>query len=325
MAEPLNATFFAFRKREQSGVLLRLTVAFLIAAIALCAVFAVFFWASIGPFVEWYSTVISAAAANDTASVEAAGLPEGFFGFVGGMLLWMFPFYILCAAYEAGALRWMIHGEVKGFMGLSLGGATWRVWGCYWIWLLLNIAFSIVMSVLMGVIVGVATVGADGDSISALSALPIFYVFQYAVMIYFAVRLAPAAATSIARRKWAFFDAWTVTKGRFLSLLLSFFLLYVLYFIATIALAAAFFSIVLGAAAPDFASAVEDPARFNQVFADAVRAYLQSLSNPQNWIVIGALQLVGTVVGVVFYVAMYGVNARAAQVALEEGKITPAA
>ena len=34
MAEPLNATFFAFRKRERGGVLLRATLAYVVIAFA---------------------------------------------------------------------------------------------------------------------------------------------------------------------------------------------------------------------------------------------------------------------------------------------------
>ncbi len=323
--QPLKATFFAFQQREQSGVLLRLTIAFVIVVVVLCGVFAALFWTSLGPLVQWYGEVIQASARNDTAAVEAAGLPAGFFGVIGGVFLWMLPLYLLCAAFEAGCLRWMIHGETEGFMGLSLGAPTWRVWASYWIWLLLNIAFSIVMTVVMGVAVGIMAVNSGGDPTATMAVMPAIYIFQYAVMIYFGVRLAPAAATSIARRKFAFFDAWTVTKGRFLPLLGSFFLLYFLYFLATIAFVAAFFVMILGPAAPDLTAAANDPTQLNQVFISAIQQYFQSLANPQNWIVIGALQLAGVIVGVLFYIATYGVNARAAQAALQEGKITPAA
>ncbi len=324
MAEPLKATFFAFRKREQSGVLLRLTIAFLIVAIALCAVFAALFWTSLGPVVQWYGQVLTAASTNDTAAIEGAGIPAGFFSLIGGVLLWLFPFYILCAAFEAGALRWMIHGETDGFMGLSLGAPTWRVWSTYWIWFLLNIAFSIVMSILMAVVIGVLAVSSGGDSIATLTAMPVVYVVQYAVMIYFGVRFAPAAATSVARRRFAFFEAWTVTKGRFLPLFGSFFVLYLLYMIASLAFLAVFFAVVLGSAAPDLAAAAGDPTRLSQVSIEVFQSYIQAMTNPQNWVVIGALQTLGAVVGVVFYVATYGVNARAAQAAMEEGKIAPA-
>ncbi|MEZ5960822.1 MAG: hypothetical protein R3C30_10425 [Hyphomonadaceae bacterium] len=324
MAEPLNATFFALKKREQSGVLFRLAIAFLIAAIVLVGAFVALFWTSLAPVITWYGQVIEAASTNDTSAIEAAGIPPGFFGFIGGTLLWMFPFYILCAAFEAGALRWMIHGETVGFMGLSLGAPTWRVWSVYWIWFLLNIAFSIMMAVLMSVVVGMLAVGSGGDPAAAMTAIPFVYVVQYGLMIYFGVRFAPAAATSVARRRFAFFDAWTVTKGRFLALFGSFFLLYLIYGLVTIGLGIAYFVGVLGPSAPDLAAAANDPARFNQVVLEVVQSYITSLTNPQSWVIIGALQLVGTIFAVVFYVVMFGVNARAAQAALEEGKIKPA-
>ena len=56
MANPLNATFFAFRKREKSGVLLRISVAFVIAMIVLVGAFIGLFWASIGPVIAMVRT-----------------------------------------------------------------------------------------------------------------------------------------------------------------------------------------------------------------------------------------------------------------------------
>lgn len=323
--QALKATFFAFQKREQSGVLLRLTLAFIIVAVVLCAGFAALFWNSLGPLVQWYAEVLQASARQDTAAIEAMGLPEGFFAVIPGILLWLFPFYLLCAAFEAGCLRWLIHGENVGFMGLSLGAPTWRVWSSYWMWLLLNMAFSIAMSMVMGVAVFAIMMGGGGDPAAVATLMPVFYIFQYALMIYFGIRFAPATATSIARRKFAFFDAWTVTKARFLPLLGSFAFLYLLYVVASLVMAAGFFAIVMGPSAQDLSAAANDPNQVMQIFMSAMQTYFQSLSNPQNWIVLGVLQLVGIVVGVLFYLAMYGVNARAALAALEEGKIAPAA
>lgn len=325
MAEKLDATFFAFRKREQSGVLLRATIAFGIAAIVLIAIFAALFWSSFAPVLTWYGQAIAASASGDTASMEAAGFPPQFFSLMGGFLLWAFPFYILCAAYEAACLRWMIHGEVTGFMGLSLGAPTWRVWSVYWMWFLLNMAFSIVMGIAMTVIVGIFAVSSGGDSTATGAAVIPAYIIQYGLMIYFGVRLAPAAAATIARRRFSFFHAWAVTRGRFLALLGSFALLYLFYIIASLIIGAVWFVIVLGPNAPDLASALGDPQRFSAVMVETMQAYLQSLTEPKNWIVIGVLQAISLVMMVVFYIAMYGVNARAAQAALEEGKITPAA
>src|SRR6185312_11722146 len=57
---------------------------------------------------------------------------------------------------------------------------------------------------------------------------------QYLPLIFLGVRFGPAAATSIARQRFSFFDAWTVTRGRFWELLGSF---AVLWLIAGVALA----------------------------------------------------------------------------------------
>ncbi|MBL8543015.1 MAG: hypothetical protein JNJ63_04355 [Hyphomonadaceae bacterium] len=322
MAEPLNATFFAFRKREKAGVLLRLSVAFALMAVALCVGFAVLFWSGLSELIGWYGQVIQASASNDTEALAQIGMPTGMFAVLPGMLLWMLLFYILCAAYEAGALRWMIHGESVGLMGLSLGAPTWRVYATYWIWFLLYMALSIVMSILLMTLMGVLAVS-SGDPTSTLIALPVYYILQYGLMIYFGVRFAPAAAASIARRKFAFFDAWTVTKGRFWALLGSFLLLWLMYFAASIVLGIAWFATMLSGASIDW-TAMSDPARANEAVSGMLQNYLQSLMQPQSWAIAGALWFVGLIVAVLFYLGSYGINARAAQAGLEEGKIQAA-
>lgn len=322
--QPLNATFFAFRRRERGGVLIGATIAFVIAAIILIAGFAAVFWSSLAPVINWYAQIIGAAASNDPEAMANIGFPVGFFTLILAVMIWSVFFYILCAAYEAACLKWMIHGETGGVMGLSLGVDTWRVWGVYWMWLLLHMAFSFVMSFVMLAMMGVLAVGSGGDPTATMTALPAFYVLQYGLMIYFGVRLAPAAATTIARRRFSFFEAWTVTRGRFWALFGSFLLLWLIYAIVGSVLAVGWFAYALGAAAPDLSVIAADPQRANEVIAEIVQAYLRSLTQPQSWIVIGLLQILGMIVAAVFYVAMFGVNARAAQAALEEGKIKPA-
>ncbi|HVK81301.1 MAG TPA: hypothetical protein VM915_11885 [Verrucomicrobiae bacterium] len=319
MAEPLNATFFAFRKREPGGVLVRTSIAFALVAAILIAAFIALLWGSIGPVLTWYTQIISAAATNDTTAIQNAGFPSEIFRFVGVMFLWLFPFYILCAAYEAACLRWMIHGESEGFMGLSLSASTWRVWCCYWMWFLLNIALSIVTSIASGVVTGVMVMS-SGDPAALLAATLGVNLLQYVVMAYFAVRFAPGAATTIARRRFSFFDAWTVTKGRFFALLGAFVLLWLIYAAFSLALTAAWLSFALGNVTVDWSS-FSDPARAEAAFLELFQAYMQTLLQPQSWAIVGALWVLGTIAGIVFYVASYGVNARAAIAALDEGKI----
>jgi hypothetical protein len=323
MAEPLKATFFAFQKRGRSGVLTTTTIAFAVLAGALIAAFAAMFWQSIAPLFSWYGQVIRASVDNDPAAIQAAGFPAAFFSFFGVMLLWMFPFYILCAAYEAACLRWMIHGERAGLLGFSLGAPTWRVWGVYWLWLLLNIAFSFVMSLLMMVVMTAMMISTGGDPSTMATVTPVIYVVQYALMAYFGVRFAPAAAATIAARRFAFFEAWTVTKGRFLPLFGSFALLYLLYFAGSLAVGAAGLLYATGGL-PELSGAWNNPQRTAEIMLDAFLAYMDAFTQPSMWPVLAALQAAGVVVILLFYLAMFGVNARAAQAALAEGALKPA-
>ena len=64
-----------------------------------------------------------------------------------------------------------------------------------------------------------------------------FSLLQYLPLIFIGVRFGPAAATSLARRRFSVFEAWAVTRGRFWELLGSFALLWL---IAGIALALMF-------------------------------------------------------------------------------------
>ena len=259
MAESLNATFFAFRKRERGGVLTRASLAFVIAALVLYAAFIAAFWTQLAPIMSWYADLIAAMAGGqyDPAAMQGMTVPAGI-GFVAlGGIVWLFFFCVLFAAYEAACLRWMIHGETGGFMGLSLGAHTWRVYSTYWLWFVLYMAFSIVMGILLAVVMMVfamSSLSGGGDPAAVLVALPVYYVVQYGLMIYFGVRFAPAAATSIARRKFSFFQAWTVTKGRFWALFGAFFLLFVIYWVWMIAYFAIWLVAVAGPVAPDLSA-----------------------------------------------------------------------
>ena len=220
--QPLNATFFAFRKREPGGVLLRASLAFVIVAAVLVVAFVGVNFASLAPALTWYSEVLGAAASSDTTSIENMSLPTGLGMLALTGLVWTFFFAVLYASFEAACLRWMVRGETGGFMGLSLGADTWRVYSGYWLWFLLYMGFSIAMGIVVVTIVGVLTVGVERRSCRADERHDCGLCIQYATLIYFAMRFAPAAATSIARRKFSFFEAWKVTKGRFWALFGSF-------------------------------------------------------------------------------------------------------
>lgn len=318
MVKPLNATFFAFRKRERA-VLLPATIVYAVLSIIIGGAFVGLNWGAFVEYVNWVSSLSAMAgqASDETAVMQAMTPPSSVAALGGVYLLFLLVYYILMAAYEAACLRWMIRGETEGLFGLSLGADTWRVYFTYWIWFFLVIAFYLVCALLVGgVVIGMmgALQGGAPESGAMMFAPLGVGLLVLVLLIYFAVRLAPAAATSIARRRFAFFDAWTVTKGRFWALLGAFALLFLMFFVLIIVL-----ETILGVAMAMTA--------MNQVgHADPKTAEeaFRAFANPQWAAMIGGFVIVMMVAAFVFYIALFGVNARAAQAALEEGKIQSA-
>jgi hypothetical protein len=213
----------------------------------------------------------------------------------------------------------MIHGETAGIFGLSLGADTWRVYFGYWLWLIIGIAAYIAIVVLtfgtIGAVVLSGQANPDALGPGVLIGLLLFCAILFA-WLYVAIRLAPAAAASVARRRFAFFDAWKVTKGRFWAMFGSFALLFLMYFVLCIAGGVAI-GVAVGATALGQMSQT-DP----QSAQEAMRAMMAS---PPLIAGFGLLYGVLIIAAFAFYLAMFGVNARAASLALEEGKIAAGA
>jgi hypothetical protein len=160
-------------------------------------------------------------------------------------------------------------------------------------------------------------IGGTADPSAANSlviVLPLVIILVLLVIVFFAVRFAPAAATSIARRRFAFFQAWTVTKGRFWELLGSYVLLFVMYFVAVMILSVGIvFAIAMSTASTAAAGGSPE------------EAMAAAFASPSTLIPVAAIYLLIIVAAFIWILAMFGVNARAAALALEEGRITPAA
>lgn len=319
MAEPLNATFFAFRKREQGGVLLRASIGFAIGLIVILGVFAALLWQVMGPVFAWYGELM--AAGGDPAAMSNSPPPTGILWIVVAEIPFLFFVFLLLAAYEAACHRWMIRGETGGgLLGLNLGADTWRVYATYWVWFGLFIGMYILCAVVfIGMIASM--LGASGDpGVSGLIGLGVVFAFFLAV-IYILVRLAPAAATSVGRRKFSFFSAWTVTSGRFWALFGAFLLLVLINMVVSIVLSIVAFGVLFAGAFSNLnvADAAGDPNAFSQAYFEGLT---QLFSNPATIAMVAGYYLVAGAIGLLFYVLFYGVNSRAVQAALEEGKIS---
>jgi hypothetical protein len=315
-AQPLNATFFAFRRRERGGVLTGLTIGYLVMALVVSTAFLALNYQGILDYISWYTDLLTTLDPSDPNAIAGVTPPASVMALGPMYLLFMFVTYLLFAAYEAGCLRWMIRGETSGLLGLSLGADTWRVWAGYWLWLALFFAAyigAIIIMVVVSVVAGLAASGAEnsgaGAALAVLLAIAALFAYLFA-WTYFAVRLAPAAAASVGRQTFSFFEAWKVTRGRFWALFGAYLLLMVLfmivYFVAYIAAA-----VVVGfSIAGQMQTLESDPS-----------ALFAALANPATIAALGVFLVIMFAASMMLYVGMFGVNARAVLAAAEDGKI----
>lgn len=277
MPAPLRATFFAFRKREPR-VLLRATLTHVALGLALIAILVAAFWIY----------------ANRGPRDAVTATQEGWVMFV-ATVVWAVICSLITASFEAACLRQILRGEKAGFAGLSLGADTWRVWAGHWIWLLFAIA-----SFVGAIVVTSLTTAAVGFSTPATAAWTGFLAIGLWIVVLspFALRMSAGNAASIAKRRFAYFDAWAVTSGRFRTLSGSFLTIWAI-------VTALYAGVIYGVA---FLAAF--------VVADSLD---DGLIN--NFVMSTAFLLALCVSTLSFLFLAAGVNARAVIAAGEEGKI----
>ncbi len=323
MAEPLNATFYTLKHRDRA-VLAPATLLLVVIAAALAAAFVGVNWRVLSHFGDFF-TVASPETKDPARALAFVG---GAFALVGTIFLLMIPLYFALAAYEAACLRWIIRGEAPGFFGWRVDDDVWRVYGIYWCWLIVHFAVGMVVGmVMMPILLATSPIfsnnGAAPDIASMwrwqLSVQLPLSMLQYLPLIFIGVRFGPAAATSIARQRFSFFEAWTVTRGRFWELLGSFALLWL---VAGIALA-----LILALTTGPLLASLWLPLHdiwqgiWQKPSQESMHAYFSAIFSPQSLMLIGLGYAGYFVVLLGLALMSYGVNARAAMAALQEGKI----
>lgn len=316
MAEPLNATFFAFRKREGGGVLLgaSLTFATVLVLMGLMASAATSMLLGGGPF----DLLTNPAAGADPELASRMTSGGAFLGVILLNLVIIVFFFIAFAAYEAACLRWMIRGERPGMFGMTLDSDTWRVYGAYWMWVVFALGIYIAFFVLLivaGLIGG--AVNSATDSPAAGGAVTVVLAIAVCLApIWVLTRLAPAAAVSVGKQRFAVMEAWKVSKGRFWSLFGAYFLLWLIYLVVTMALWGAMFGSFMAASLQGMSGA--NGSDFSERLQQGM---YQALSAPgAGWFYWG-MQILFYVVWMFYAVLTFGVNARAVLAAADEGKV----
>lgn len=329
MAEPLKATFFTLQHRDRA-VLLPATLILLVGLAVLIGAFAAINWGMISRMFA----LLQQFPGGPEVLTEADGMAmfQGMMLMFLSVILLLFPMYLLIAAYEAACLRWMIRGEVKGFAGFALDHDTWRVYGVYWCWYILQFLVSFAASIIMmpvmfmtmpGLMTGDGTIDQGEMWRWQLAVQLPLSLIQYIPLLFFGVRFAPSAAVSIARRRFAFLETWPVTRGRFWALLGSFALLCLIIGAAIIiVMGVAYWTVFSDVLTQWFAAGWRGDS-LPDVTEEQFASIFEKTFQPETYLVVGALYLVTLLLTLAYTLMSYGVNARAALVALQEGKIEP--
>lgn len=152
----------------------------------------------------------------DTVASVASIIPL----FIGYILMFV-AFWVIFAMTEAAFHRFALKGErIRGWRLLRLDGDTGRVMLahiCVGIaMMLVMFAAMLVMAILAGLGAGIGAItGGEGAAIGlAMGLVSIGYLGVYAVLIWAAIHLAPAASMSVYSGKFQFLSVWNVAKGK---------------------------------------------------------------------------------------------------------------
>lgn len=313
-AEPkLEATFYAFRKRDQRFVMTKLGVAYYVLAVAAAAAFFALAWPALTELAGWYFSTIGAVSGGGEATAPPANVLVSIAPHYAGIIV---VSVVLFAMFEAACLRWLVRGEAGGgFLGLKFDADTLRILGVYLAWIAYAIVLTLAITIFYALIFALGSLGGPAQFIAiligALSPVGIA-----ALMIWLGVLFAPAAATTIGRRRFSFLAARKVVGKRFWPLLTAFFLIIVAYLVISTILST-IAQIPMNQAMLPVTSAIISGADGEEI----ARQMQAVLSSP---IVLGSLavqMLANMILGVVYYVAMFGANARAFEAAVEAGDI----
>lgn len=306
-AAPLDATFFAFRKRDQRFVLTRAAVGYCIGYAVLFAAYIALLWPSLTAFYAWYFEILGQVM-RDGGDPPAP--PADLFSRWPVLALSALLGIVLFAAFEAACLRWLVRGERGGgLLGLTLGRETWLVLAVYLAWFGLFIAFCIL------VVAFYAALRLLGEALPTLAPLWILLaalapLALLALMIWGAVRLAPAAALTVGRNRFVFFGAWSATRSYFWPLLGAFVILWIGYIVIAM-IVGAIVQIPMNQA---MAPVIQEAMRGGEPAALAERLEA-AWSSPSVLASMGVNVVVSVVLACVLYIAVFGVNARVAQAA----------
>lgn len=209
-----DAAFEGFRLVRRNPMAL-VAWALLYAVVSLASLFAMS--TAIGPITDWAERMD--ALENQTPSATPEQVLEAFQG-IGQVMLslgWLIPVsLIVTAMLMAAVARAVLNPRAGGFGYLRLGMDELRVFVVTLVLGILMFCAWIAVGAAVGVLAGIAgATGADWMWLSVVLA----GLAGAAGIIWLAVRLSLAVPITVAENRFAFFDSFGVTRGRFWSLL----------------------------------------------------------------------------------------------------------
>ena len=207
-----DAAFEGFRLVRRKPVAL-IAWALLYAVLSLASVFAMS--NAIGLMVEWGERAEALESAEPTQA-EVMAVFQGF-GEVMLSLAWLLPVSLIVGAMLMAAVaRAVLNPRAGGFGYLRLGMDEVRVFVVSLVLCILLFCGWLAVGLLVGVLAGIA--GATGASwmwlVVVLGGLA-----GVAAIVWLAVRLSLAVPITVAENRFAIFDSFALTKGRFWPLL----------------------------------------------------------------------------------------------------------
>lgn len=207
-----DAAFEGFRLVRRNPMAL-VAWTLLYAVVSLLSLFAMS--GAIGPLTEWGERMEALEGTSPTPEEVLAAF-QGL-GQVMLSLSWLIPVSLAVSAMLMAAVaRAVLNPRAGGFGYLRLGMDELRVFVVTLVLGILMFCAWMALAVLVGVLVGIA--GASGANwmwlLVVLGALA-----GVAAIIWIAVRLSLAVPMTVAENRFAFFDSFSLTRGRFWSLL----------------------------------------------------------------------------------------------------------
>jgi hypothetical protein len=207
-----DAAFEGFRLVRRNPIAL-VAWALLYAVLSLAVLFAMS--NAIGPMIEWGERAEALENATPTQAEVMAVFQS--FGEVIFGLVWVLPVSLVVGAMLMAAVaRAVLNPRAGGFGYLRLGMDELRVFVVSLVLGILLFCGWLAVGVVVGVLAGIA--GATGANWLGLVAV-LGGLAGVAAIIWLAVRLSLAVPITVAENRFAFFDSFALTKGRFWPLL----------------------------------------------------------------------------------------------------------